>query len=209
MITDGWRLDSGVAGYVVAWKNGQSRGGIKTHMDYSQEAYDAECTALSKALEIAARLQRRPERTTIFTDAHAAIRRMASEEPAPASYMPCRNGGTRTSRSCEGPDRTSPSRSDGARPMRGSPATRKPTNGPSLQLKNRTLEEWSRVEPVPCGSRNLSHTSSVKFRRRNGQRLASALEAGPLKRNRRCRSSRNGTERSRAAPRGKPPGSIS
>jgi ribonuclease HI len=53
--------------------------GGRPHIGYNQEAYDAECTALSRALEIAARRQIIPERVTIFTDAQAAIRRMASE----------------------------------------------------------------------------------------------------------------------------------
>ena len=57
--------------------------GIKTHMGYNQEAYDAECAALAVALESASRRQMTPERVTIFTDAQAAIRRMASEEPGP------------------------------------------------------------------------------------------------------------------------------
>jgi hypothetical protein len=52
-------------------------------MGYYQEAYDAECAALSRALEIAARRQTTPEWVTIFTDAQAAIRLMASEEPGP------------------------------------------------------------------------------------------------------------------------------
>jgi len=46
-------------------------------------AYDAECAALASALEAAARRNVTPERVTIFTDAQAAIRRMASDEPGP------------------------------------------------------------------------------------------------------------------------------
>jgi len=52
-------------------------------MGYNQEAYDAECAALARALESAARRNTTPERVTIFTDAQAAIRRMASDEPGP------------------------------------------------------------------------------------------------------------------------------
>jgi hypothetical protein len=83
MFTDGSRLDSGATGYAVAWQNGLSWVGIKTHMGKNQEAYDAECAALARALETAAKRQTVPARVTIFTDAHAAIRRMASEEPGP------------------------------------------------------------------------------------------------------------------------------
>jgi len=67
----------------VVWKNGQSWKGIKTHTGFNQEAYGAECTALARALESASRRQTLPERVTVFTDAQAAIRRMASEEPGP------------------------------------------------------------------------------------------------------------------------------
>jgi len=52
-------------------------------MGFNQEAYDAECTALARALEVAQRRPTTPERVTIFTDAQAAIRRMASDEPGP------------------------------------------------------------------------------------------------------------------------------
>jgi ribonuclease HI len=55
--------------------------GIKTHMGYNQEAYDAECAALARALETATRRQTTPERITSFTDAQATIKRMASEKP--------------------------------------------------------------------------------------------------------------------------------
>ena len=57
--------------------------GAKAHMGNNQEAYDAECAALAHALELAAQRNRTPERVTIFSDAQAAIRRMASDEPGP------------------------------------------------------------------------------------------------------------------------------
>ena len=85
MFTDGSRLDDGAVGYAVVWKNphGLSWKGIKTHMGFNQEAYDAECAALARALEEAARRNTTPERITIFSDAQAAIKRMASDEPGP------------------------------------------------------------------------------------------------------------------------------
>jgi hypothetical protein len=52
-------------------------------MAYNQEAFDAECAALARALEVAARRQSIPERVTIFTAAQAVIRRISSEEPGP------------------------------------------------------------------------------------------------------------------------------
>jgi len=57
--------------------------GIKTHMGYNREAYDSEFAALARALESASRRQTIPERITIITDAQAAIRRIASDEPGP------------------------------------------------------------------------------------------------------------------------------
>jgi len=83
MFTDGSRLDSEAAGYAVVWRSGQVWAGVKNHMGHNQEAYDAECAALARALEEAAKRQVAPERVTIFTDAQAAIRRMISEEPGP------------------------------------------------------------------------------------------------------------------------------
>jgi ribonuclease HI len=83
MFTDGSRLENGAAGYAVAWKNGQTWEGIKAHMGYNQEAYDAECAALARALDTAVKSVPIPDHVTIFTDAQAAIRRMASDEPGP------------------------------------------------------------------------------------------------------------------------------
>jgi len=83
LFTDGSRLENEATGYAVAWKNGQTWEGIKTHMGFSQEAYDAECAALARALETAAKKTPAPKHVTIFTDAQAAIKRMASDEPGP------------------------------------------------------------------------------------------------------------------------------
>jgi len=83
MFTDGSRLDGGATGYSVVWKKGQTWAGVKVHMGNNQEAYDAECAALARALELASQRNEIPERVTIFSDAQAAIRRMASDEPGP------------------------------------------------------------------------------------------------------------------------------
>jgi len=83
MFTDGSRLESEAAGYAVAWKNGQTWEGIKTHMGYNQEAYDAECVALARALETVTKRVLTPNHVTIFTDAQVAIKRMSSDEPGP------------------------------------------------------------------------------------------------------------------------------
>jgi ribonuclease HI len=63
---------------------------ISTHpvctrnVSYNLEAYDTECAALTELLETAAKRATTPgpERVTIFTDAQAAIQRIASEEPS-------------------------------------------------------------------------------------------------------------------------------
>jgi len=89
MFTDGSRLDSEAAGYSVAWKRGRTWVGTKTHMGHNQETYDAKCAALARELESVSRRNITPERVTIFTDAQAAIKRMASDEPGPdQSYVP-------------------------------------------------------------------------------------------------------------------------
>jgi len=56
---------------------------IKTHMGFNQEAFDAECAALARALKVAARRQQVPEKATISTNAQAAISRIAPDEPGP------------------------------------------------------------------------------------------------------------------------------
>jgi ribonuclease HI len=72
-----------VTGYSVVWKRGLTWVGAKVHMGNNQEAYHAECAALAHALELAAQRSTTPERVTIFSDAQAAIRRIASDEPSP------------------------------------------------------------------------------------------------------------------------------
>jgi len=112
MFTDGSRLDDGATGHAVVWKNGQTWEVIKVHMGYIQEAYDAECAAIARALDSVTRGYV-PERVTIFTDAQAAIKRMASENPAQGSSTPSGRGNT--SPHCVGPGQVSPPRSGDAR----------------------------------------------------------------------------------------------
>jgi len=73
---------------------GMEGGPILGCMGYNQEAYDAECAALARALESASQRPTTPEQVTIFTDAQAAIRRMASGNLAPASSTRFRRGST-------------------------------------------------------------------------------------------------------------------
>jgi len=83
IFTDGSRLKNEAAGYAVAWKSGQTWKGIKTHMGFNQEAYDAEYAALARALKMVAEIAPTSSHITIFTDAQVAIRRMSTEEPGP------------------------------------------------------------------------------------------------------------------------------
>jgi len=66
-------------GYSVVWGKGpHDWRGVKIHMGFNQEAYDAECVAIVRALEQAAERQNRwrpLEKVTIFTDAQEAITR--------------------------------------------------------------------------------------------------------------------------------------
>jgi len=57
--------------------------GHKTHMGWGQEAYDTECVALVRALQVAALRDHALGLVTIFTDRQTAIGRMASDEPGP------------------------------------------------------------------------------------------------------------------------------
>jgi len=158
MFTDGSRLDDGVAGYAVVWKKGQSWVGIETHMGYNQEAYDAECAALARAPESASRRQIAPEQVTIFTDAQAAIRRIASEEPGPGQKYALQ---ARKHIAVRG--RASSPRSGGTRRTRESPATKGQRMGEVRAEEPDAREvEWlsylNRVEahavPLP---RSLAH----------------------------------------------------
>jgi len=81
MFTDGSWLENESARYAVAWKNGQTWEGIKTHMGFNQDAYDAECAALAHALKIAAEIAPTPSNIPIFTNVQAAIWRMSTDEP--------------------------------------------------------------------------------------------------------------------------------
>jgi hypothetical protein len=127
MFTDGSRLDSGAAGYSVVWRNGQRWVGLKTRMGYNQEAYDAECAVLARALETATRRQTTLERVTIFTDAQATVKRMSSEEPGPGQLYAIQ------------------ARKHIAmlRRARGVLPNEKPTSGPSSQRRSRTRMGWN------------------------------------------------------------------
>jgi len=83
MFTDGSQMESGAARYAVAWKDGQSWKGIKAHIGYNQEAYDVECVVLARALESTSRGNIIQNRITNFTNVHATIIWIASDEPEP------------------------------------------------------------------------------------------------------------------------------
>ena len=83
IFTDGSRLENGATVYAVTWKKGHAWKGHKTHMGWGQEAFDAECAALARALQVAATRSHTIGAVTIFTDAQAAIWRMTSNDPGP------------------------------------------------------------------------------------------------------------------------------
>jgi len=55
-------------------------------MGYNQEAYNAECAALAGAIQAASPWNTNPEGVSIFSDAQAAIRKTASDEPDPGQH---------------------------------------------------------------------------------------------------------------------------
>ena len=67
------------------WRKGRRWAGRKVHMGFFQEAYDAECAAIARALAVAAERAKGHKLGTvrIFTDAQAAITRMTHDEPGP------------------------------------------------------------------------------------------------------------------------------
>ena len=65
-------------------KKGQTWKGHKIRIGFGQETYDAECVAIARALETAARRRKKLVRLTIFTDAQAASWGMTSDRPRPA-----------------------------------------------------------------------------------------------------------------------------
>ena len=65
----------------MTWKSRSKWVGVETHLGYNQEAFDAECAALARALEMAARRRSAPEAVTIYTDVQVAMRRIVAYEP--------------------------------------------------------------------------------------------------------------------------------
>ena len=199
VFTDGSRLEDGAAGYAVAWKRGESWVGIKAHMGYNQEAYDAECVALARALESATRRSTIPERVTIFTDAQAAIKRIASEEPSPGQKysLQARKHVATLRRSRPGiiiEIRWCPAH-------KGVPGNEKADEWAKLAAEEPDARgvEWlaysdraeARSMPLPRSLANIKPRSP----RRSGQRHDSGREAGPPRRSTRCREARGRTAR--------------
>ena len=187
------------AGYAVVWRKGESWAGIKTHMGHNQEAYDAECAALARALEAASRRKTTPERVTIFTDAQAAIGRMASDAPGPGQQY-----------ALQARKHIAPLRR--ARPgivveIRWCPAHKGVAgNGKADEWEKIAAEEpdtrgvewlsyWTERKCGRYRSRGPLPTSSGKSRRRSGWKRASGLGAGLPRGNIRCRKARGQTAR--------------
>jgi len=130
MFTDGSRLDNGAAGYAVTWKRGESWAGIKTHLGFTQEAYDAECAALARARWKAPHGGRQPRNGS----RSSPTRKRPSSGWHRRSLAPARSTRSRpgnTSAPYGGPDRASSSKSGGAQHTRVWQAMRKRTSGPN------------------------------------------------------------------------------
>jgi ribonuclease HI len=155
---------------VLTWKNGRHWVGIKTtwaRLRNNQEAYDAECAALARALETAARRQTTPERVTIFTNAQAALRRMASEEPGPGQMR-----AVQARKHIATLRRARPNISIVIRwcpAHKGVAGNEKPMSAPSSQQRSRTYTVWSGCKPEHGRYRPPipSHTSSKRSLRRS------------------------------------------
>jgi len=210
MLTDGSRMEDGASGYAVAWKNGQTWKGIKTYVGYNQQAYDAECAALARALEDASRRNTTPDRVAIFSDAQAATKRIVSEEPDPGQMYALQPGGTSQSR--EGSGQVSSSKSGGARPTRVSKETRKPMYGRSLWRRSLTptgRNGWTTTMVAGprcalCPSQDLSRISSEQSLRRNGGKPDGGRETGRPERSTKCRKATSQTARLLGVPKGSP-----
>ena len=76
----------------MAWRNKSRWVGIRDHMGFNQEAYDAERAAAAGALEVAGLRRTPPGAVTIFSDAQAAIGRMTTDEPGPGQLYAVSGG---------------------------------------------------------------------------------------------------------------------
>jgi len=128
------------------------------------EAYDAACTVLARALESASRRNMTPERVTIFTDAQAAIRRVApanSTRSRPESTSPrCGEPGR-----CHHRDSVAPSTQESRRQREGrrvgegrSGRARRPRGGMAKLLG----QTGARPMPLPRSLANLKREISEK-----------------------------------------------
>jgi len=211
MFTDGSWQENEAAGYAVAWKSGQTWEGIKTHMGFNQEAYDAECAALARALKTAAEMAPTPSHVTIFTDAQAAIRRMSTEELGPGQKYAVEARQHIATLRRAAPDITIEIRWCPAH--EGVDGNEKADEWTKLQLMSQILKAW-KAGPTRTSRRRQSSpyplpTSGGRSRRRSGWRLDSGPEAGPPKTSTRCRKARGRMARLLGAPRGLPQSSTS
>jgi len=144
-------------------------------MGYFQEAYDAECAAIARALKEAANRSRRQELgwVRIFTDAQAAMTRMSHDEPRPGQTYAAHSRRGKRSRHCASRNQRSRSRSGGARHARASPAMKSRTNGRYRQPASRTntassgCGTWTELGDGPHQRRHW-RTSGAGHRKRSG-----------------------------------------
>ena len=137
MFTDGSRMEDGAAGCggLEEWPilsghqspYGLQPGGLRCGVRRSHPR-----TGISAEENMA------PERATIFTDAHAAIRRMASDQPSPGQQY-----ALQAREHIAALRRASSSKSDGVQHTMGPPATRRLTSGQRLWRGSETPEGWN------------------------------------------------------------------
>ena len=125
-------------------------------MGWGQEAYDAECAAIARALQVAATRSHVIGAVTIFRDAQAAIWRMTSDELGLGQIYALKARKHIAALRAKEPGvkfeiRWCPSH-------QGSRVTRSSMNGPSSR-RNRTPTEWSGFPPRARTARSERESS--------------------------------------------------
>ena len=135
--------------------------GVKPHMGFNQEAYDAECVAIVRALDLAAERQKqwgRLEKVAIFTDAQTAITRMQACEVG--SEQHCALQARKALAKIKAPVE----RSDGAQHTKKSRAMNSRTDGQRSPLPSWTVTAKRRTKECPC--QRPSPTSKLEAHQR-------------------------------------------
>ena len=146
--TDGSRDENGAVGgnkklwlpgYAVVWRKGRTRwAGRKVHTGYYQEAYDAECAAIARALAVAMGRAKRAGFVSLRMRRPQLYTRMTHDEPGPGQTYAIQ---ARQAIADRNP--LSRLKYAGVRPTRGSQETRSRTSGLSWPRVNRMTTGWN------------------------------------------------------------------